>query len=80
VGRIKMKKPEWNNPIKRKIMIELLIKDYLESGDCLEAFRNMLLYGNRGYENMEFSEIENEIEEKDLDIEREFREMYWEKI
>ena len=75
-----MKKPEWNNPIKRKIMIELLIKDYLESGDCLEAFRNMLLYGNRGYENMEFSEIENEIEEKDLDIEREFREMYWEKI
>ena len=75
-----MKKPEWNNPIKRKIMIELLIKDHLESGDCLEAFRNMLLYGNRGYENMEFSEIENEIEEKDLDIEREFREMYWEKI
>ena len=68
-----MKKPEWNNPIKRKIMIELLIKDYLESGDCLEAFRNMLLYGNRGYENMEFSEIENEIEEKDLDID-------WEKI
>ena len=75
-----MKKPEWNNPIKRKIMIELLIKDYLSEGDCLEAFRNMLLYGNHGYENMEFSEIENEIEEKDLDIEREFREMYWEKI
>ena len=62
-----------NEDFLKKRMIELLIKDYLESGDCLEAFRNMLLYGNRGYENMEFSEIENEFEEKDLDID-------WEKI
>ena len=44
-------------------LIELLINEHLNSADLTVFIRSVLIYGHRGYNEMNITEIQNEFEE-----------------